>query len=466
MNGLSLHIWRPGIVAAGLVLAASLTSVAGAGDAPVAWKAGVARVVITPEQNMWMAGYAARNKPSEGKVHDLFAKALALEDAEGTRLVLVTMDLIGIPREFRDRMIKEVGERYKLAPSGLLLNVSHTHSGPELRDWRGTQAWDLPPEQIELGKQYSDVLFGKVVDLVGRALRDLAPAQLSYTHGRAGLGMNRRSRTADGYAISPNADGPVDHDVPILQVSGADGKVRALVFGYACHNTTLSDYEFCGDYAGFAQQYVEETHPGTVAMFVEGCGGDQNPTPRRTMEWARQHGRTLANAVEAALVAKPRPVRGPLRVALGEATLELEPPASVEELKQQTQSQDKYQRRYAEEMLREIEGPGRRSNTYPYLVQVVQFGRDLTMIALAGEVLVDYSLRLKKELPGEPVWVAGYSNDVFGYVPSARVLQEGGYEARGAVLYYGTTMTPFRPSVEQLIVDKVHELVSQVRGEK
>jgi len=466
MNGLSLHVRRLGITAVGVVLVASLAFVAVAGRASGVWKAGVARAVITPEQNMWMAGYAARNKPSEGKVHDLYAKALALEDAEGTRLVLVTMDLIGIPREFRDRMVKEVGERYKLAPSSLLLNVSHTHSGPELRDWRGTQAWDLPPEQIELGKQYSDVLFGKLVDLVGASLADLAPAQLSYTHGRASVAMNRRARTDSGYVISPNADGPVDHDVPVLLVSGADGKSRAIVFGYACHNTTLSDYEFCGDYAGFAQQYVEESHPGTVAMFVEGCGGDQNPTPRRTMDLARQHGRTLAVAVEAALAARSRLVRGPMRLAVSEATLELEPPASVEELKQQTQSKDKYQKRYAEEMLREIEGPGRRSNTYPYLVQVVQFGKDLTLIALAGEVLVDYSLRLKKELPDSPVWVAGYSNDVFGYVPSARVLQEGGYEARGAVLYYGTTMTPFAPSVEESIVSKVHELVSQVRTEK
>ncbi len=443
-----------------------LSPAAGAGSESGAWKAGVATVVITPEQSMWMAGYAARNKPSEGKVHDLYAKALALEDVEGARVVLVTMDLIGIPREFRDRLEKEVRLRYKLAGSGLLLNASHTHSGPEVRDWRGTQGWDLPQEQIDLGVRYTEVLFGQLVDLVGRALEAMAPAQLSYTHGRAGVGMNRRLLTANGFVIAPNADGPVDHDVPVLVVSGSDGKTRVLVFGYACHNTTLSDYEFCGDYAGFAQQYIQETHLGTTAMFVAGCGGDQNPTPRRTMEWARQHGRAIANAVEAALAAKSRPVRGPLRVALGEASLELEPPPSVEELKRQAASNDKYQKRYAEEMLREIEGPGRRSNTYPYLVQVVQFGTDLTMIALAGEVLVDYSLRLKSELPGAPVWVAGYCNDVFGYVPSKRVLEEGGYEARGAVLYYGTTMTPFTPSVEKLIVDKVHELVRQVRSEK
>ncbi|MEN6577178.1 MAG: neutral/alkaline non-lysosomal ceramidase N-terminal domain-containing protein [Phycisphaerales bacterium] len=466
MGFVSLRMRVLVVVVVMAVLGIPLSAAAQTGNASATWKAGVAKVVITPEQSMWMAGYAARNKPSEGKIHDLHAKALALEDAEGTRLVLVTLDLIGIPREFRDRLVQQVGERYKLAPASLLLNVSHTHSGPELRDWRGTQAWDLPPEQIELGRQYSDVLFGKVIDLIGLALDALAPAELSYTHGRAGVAMNRRLLTANGYVIAPNADGPVDHDVPVLQVNGPDGKTLALVFGYACHNTTLSDYEFCGDYAGFAQEYVEQMHPGVVAMFVEGCGADQNPTPRRTVDLAKQHGRALANAVEAALVAKLRPVQGPLRLAVDEATLELEPPASMEELKQQAQSKDKYLKRYAEEMIREIEGPGRRSNTYPYLVQVAQFGKDLTMIALAGETLVDYSIRLKKELPGEPVWVAGYSNDVFGYVPSQRVLQEGGYEARGAVLYYGTTMTPFASSVEESIVGKVHELVRQVRTEK
>jgi hypothetical protein len=238
--------------------------------------------------------------------------------------------------------------------------------------------------------------------------------------------------------------------------------MRAILFGYACHNTTLDFYQFCGDYAGFAQQYVEETHPGTVALFVAGCGGDQNPTPRRTLEWAKQHGRALANGVEQALVSKPRPVRGPLKLALGEATLELAPPPSVEELKKQASSTNKYEKRHAEELLKELEA-GRTRSTYPYLVQVAQFGDDLTMVGLAGEVVVDYSLRLKKELAGQgpAIWVAGYCNEVFGYVPSRRVLLEGGYEARDSILYYDITVTPFAPSVEELIVGKVHELVHQ-----
>jgi hypothetical protein len=378
--------------------------------------------------------------------------------------VIVTADLIGFPREFRDRMEKEVGERYRLGRESLLLGPSHTHSGPELRAWRATQASDLPPEQVELSKQYGEVLHGKHVDLVGRALADLAPAQLSYMHARAGFAMNRRLQTDRGYVIAPNADGPVDHDVPVLRVDGPDGKLRALLFGYACHNTTLDFYQFCGDYAGFAQQYVEQAHPGAVALFMIGCGGDQNPTPRRTLDWAKQHGQALANAVEAALVTRPRLVRGPLRVALDEVSLELTDPPSVEQLRQQAKSADKYERRNAEELLAELEKTGRVSTVYPYLVHVAQFGDGLTMIGLAGEVVVDYSLRLKAELAGAPVWVAGYCNDVFGYVPSQRVLQDGGYEARGAILYYGTTLTPFAPSVEERIIGKVHELVTKVRA--
>ncbi len=391
---------RTGIIAICVCLTVSGSALAAGAESQATWKAGVATVVITPEQSMWMAGYAARNKPSEGKAHELHGKALALEDAEGARLVIVTADLIGFPRELRNLVEKEVGDRYKLGRESLLLNASHTHSGPELRAWRTTQAWDLPEGQIDLCKQYSESLRGKLVELIGRALADLAPAQLSYLHARAGFAMNRRSQGGGGYSIAPNADGPVDHDVPVLRVDGPDGKLRALLFGYACHNTTLDFYQFCGDYAGFAQEYVEEAHQGTTALFMIGCGGDQNPTPRRTLELAKQHGRALANGVEAALQAKPRAVRGPLRVALDEVPLELEGPPSTEQLKQQAQSTDKYQKRNAGDVLSALEKAGRVPSSYPYLVQVVQFGDDLTMIGLAGEVVVDYSLRLKREFAG------------------------------------------------------------------
>jgi hypothetical protein len=439
------------VVGAAMLLIASANSA----EPPPGWKAGAASVAITPGEPTWMAGYASRNKPSEGKFQDLFAKALALEDATGARLVIVTLDLIGVPRALRDAVEKQVCQKHGLRPEGLLINASHTHSGPVVRS--GKSFYDLAPEQQQRVDKYAAGLQEKLVSLVGKAIADLAPARLGYCHARAGFAMNRRLPTKNGYQNSPYPDGPVDHDVPVLRVERPDGKLRAVLFGYACHNTTLALYQFCGDYAGFAQQYLEQSHPGTTALFMIGCGADQNPYPRSTLALAEQHGRTLATAVEAALLPQPRPVNGPLRMALAEVPLDFAAVPSRDELLQTQQKTNPYEKRHASLLLEELKTNGRLRTSYPYPVQVIRFGDDLVLVALAGEVVVDYSIRLKREAAGPAVWVAGYSNDVFAYVPSARVLKEGGYEASGAVLY-SSLPSPFAPTIEERIIGTVHEL--------
>lgn len=445
-----------------LALVAAASPPVVAQEARPDWKAGTASVAITPTQATWMAGYASRKKPSEGKAQDLFAKALALEDAAGARLVIVTLDLVGIPRTLRDAVAKQVQEKHRLPPASLLLNASHTHCGPVVRSG-GSVLYEMEPEQTRRIEQYGVALREKLVALVGKALADLQPARLGYSRARAGFAMNRRLPTAKGYQNSPYPDGPVDHTVPVLRVEGADGKLRAILFGYACHNTTLSFYQFCGDYAGYAQEYLEQAHPGATALFVAGCGGDQNPYPRGTLELAKQHGRALANAVEAALLPRPRPVRGPLKAIWQEVTLQLVPPSGRDALLELKQSTNPFDQKKAKLLLDELEKTGRIKATYTYPIQVVQFGGDLTLIALAGEVVVDYALRLQRELAGQPLWVAAYSNDVFGYVPSVRVLKEGGYEGGGA-MRYSRLPGPFAPSVEERIVTAVHQLVRKVRA--
>lgn len=433
---------------------------------PSPWKAGAASVAITPEGPIWMAGYASRNKPSEGKAQDLFAKALALEDAAGARVVIVTTDLIGIPRALRDAVAKGADEKFHLPPQSLLLNASHTHSGPVVRVGPSVM-FDLPGEEVQRIEKYVARLQEALIDVIGRSLAALAPAQIGYSHARAGFAMNRRLPTDKGFQNSPYPEGPVDHDVPVLRVESADGKtLRAVLFGYACHNTTLSLYDICGDYAGFAQQDLEAAHPEMIALFLNGCSGDQNPYPRGKLEQAQQHGRALANAVEAALLPKPRPVGGPLRTAFKDITLDFAPPPTREQLTQQLDAKDKGDQRKAKLLLEQLDKDGRIRSTYTYPIQVVQFGGDLTLVALAGETVVDFSLRLKRELTGPAaVWVAGYSNDVFGYVPSLRVLNEGGYEAGGA-FRFSALPGPFAPTVEERIVTTVHELVKQVRQAK
>lgn len=420
------------------------------------WRAGVATARITPRASMWMAGYAARKKPSEGVALDLHAKCLALGDSDGRRLVIVAVDLIGIPRSLRDGIERRAREAWGLASCELLMNASHTHCGPELRPDRLADSAAGDPER-QAGVAYYDELQETLGDLIGRALAGMVPADLDFVRARAGFAMNRRRPTDKGYINAPHPDGPVDHDVPVLRVTAPDGALRAVLFGYACHNTTLNYYKFCGDYAGFAQRDIEAAHEGVTALFVTGCGADQNPYPRGTEEQAQQHGRALANGVEAALLTVPRPIRGPLKARLEEVSIDFAPPPTRAELETVVAEGKEPDRGHARRLLRELDRDGRIRGSYPYLVQVIRFGGDLTMVAMAGEVVVDYSIRLKRELAGPAIWVMGYSNDVFGYVPSARVLREGGYEAGGA-MRFGSLPGPFADDTEDRIIAAILRL--------
>lgn len=435
-----------------------------ANAARYSWKAGVAKVVITPTRSVWMAGYAARTKPSEGVAQDLYAKALALEDPSGRRAVLVTTDLLGLPAAVSGRVAQRVEKQYGLSRERVIFNSSHTHCGPAL-DRVLEIAYDMTPQQWSDVESYTHELEDKLVLVIGEALKGLAPASLSFGHGEAGFAMNRRQNKGTEYVIGVNPEGPVDHDVPVLRVEGKGGGLLAIVFGYACHNTTLGGdfYQFLGDYAGFAQAWLESHHSGAIALFVAGCGADANPYPRGTVALARQHGEALAMAVEDVLGGRLLPVGGPLKCVYQEFPVAFAPPPSREEFEQRLHNQDKYVRRHAAAMLNILDREGRLPATYPYPLQVWQFGRDLTFVAMAGEVVSEYALRLKRELGADKLWVAGYSNDVFAYIPSLQVLREGGYEASGAMIYYGQP-GPFSPAIEETIIRKVHELVKRARS--
>ncbi len=432
-----------------------LPSKTNAEEKPTGWKAGVARVKITPTKPMWMAGYASRNKPFEGVTLDIYAKALALEDANGKRFVMVTTDLIGIPRTLRENVEGVFMKKFKLPAAALLLNASHTHCGPELRYDR-VQTATGSVERLSESRNYAQKLEKQLITIIGKALDDLEPAKLTYTYGRAGFAMNRRTPTEKGVRNHPYPEGPVDHSVPVLKVTTSGKKLKAILFGYACHNTTMAFYQISGDYAGYAQKYIEEQNPGTMALFMMGCGGDQNPYPRSKQKYTEHHGRALANGVETALQSYDKPVVGNLGMQLENVELDFAPPPSKEELIALKNSKNKYDRRRGTSLLNELETYGKINTKYPYMVQVAHIG-NIKMVALAGEVVIDYSLRLKKELKGDSIWIAAYSNDVFGYVPSARVIKEGGYEAGGA-MRYTRFPGPFEPTIEKKIVGKILEL--------
>ncbi len=423
-----------------------------------AWKAGAASAVITPKKMIWMGGYAARTKPAEGVEQDLHAKALVMEDDGGSKFALITMDLIGVPRDLRLAVAARVEKEHGIPPARLAINASHTHSGPELR-FKRLEGVDDPALRQAEAREYSAELENTLVSLIGAALKARAPAQIEFCEARCGFAMNRRTPDGKGgWRNFPNPAGPVDHQVPVLKVTGAGQKEIAIVFGYACHCTTLGHQKFSGDYAGYAQEEIENAHPGVVAMFMNGCSGDQNPYPRRKMELAQTHGKTLATAVESALGTTPRALSGRIRAAYREIPLAYGKLPSRAELEERSRSADKLDAAHARRVLARLHEEGALPRHYPYPVQVIRLGDQLTWVTLAGEVVIDYALRLKRDIQDPLVWVSAYTNDVPAYIPSRRVWEEGGYEGGDAMKWGHHPVPKWSPEVEQHIVGTVMEL--------
>jgi hypothetical protein len=433
-------------------------SVGLAADGPGGYKAGVASTIITPAKPMWMAGYASRNKPAEGKRTDLFAKAVALEDAAGNRLVILGTDLIGLTRSISQNVAAEVTKRTGLPRDRLMLTASHTHCGPVLRE-NLMDMYDMPADQRQLVSAYTAELQQKLIETIVRAINSLESATVSWGKGTARFAVNRRQPTPKGVINGNNPTGPVDHDVPVLAVKSPDGKLRAIVFGYACHNTTLSFYEWCGDYAGFAQQELQDKHRGAVALFWAGCGGDANPLPRGKVELCEKYGKELALAVNEAMAQPMTPLRGTLAAKYEEIAIPFHVVPGKEHWQKEATNTAFAVRTRAARFLKQLDAGQPIDDHYRnYPVQAWHLGPDLCWVSLGGEVVVDYSRRIKAELGKDrAVWVTAYSNDVMAYIPSRRVLGEGGYEADSSMIYYGMP-SKWGEAVEERILAAVHRL--------
>jgi hypothetical protein len=428
------------------------------------WKAGTAAQKITPERPMWMAGYGSRDHAATGFLNDLWAKALVLEDAQGTRVAVITLDLVGIAPDLADPVTAQLQSKYQLPRANVAICCSHTHSGPVVGiNLRTLHRDQIDDAQKRLSEEYAGKLKTTLVDLVGRAIAALAPSELSYGTGTATFAANRRNNKepdvpklrADG-----RLTGPFDHDVPVLKITDASGKLTAVLFGYACHATVLSGYEWSSDYPGFAQSALEDKHPGATALFFAGCGADQNPLPRREVALARGYGEQLAAAVDNVLEQTLKPLAPKIEVAFTQVPLDFAHVPSREEVEADVKSSDRYVSARAKLYLEWLEAGKSIPASYAYPIQVWRLGDELVLVALGGEVVVDYALRLKERYGRERTWVAGYANDVMAYIPSRRVLAEGGYEGGGAMVYYSLP-SPWSETVEERIVDGVRSLMKR-----
>lgn len=422
------------------------------------WKAGVATTIITPDKPLWMAGYGFRDHPSEGKIMDIWIKALALQDANGKQSVLITADLVGIPKALSDRLRDRLKTKYNLSRSQVAINTSHTHTGPVLSDAL-VSIYPVNKSQQEDIDQYTRQLEDKLVALAGNALRSMQPARLYSGNGVARFQVNRRNNKEATLSSQSHLNGPNDYAVPVIKVADAKGKIMAIAFGYACHNTTISLYKWSGDYAGFAQAELEKMYPGATALFMQGCGADLNPLPRGNVQIAIQYGTELAAAVARMIEEDLKPLRAELTTAYSEIDLAFNTAPSKEELQKMAEKSNGYEKRWANNMIQELEKNNALKSSYPYPVEVWKLGEQ-PMVFLGGEVVVGYAIELKK-IFGENLFVLGYSNDVMNYIPTTTILREGGYEGASAPMVYGLPAT-WKANIETDIIQEVTRLAKQV----
>lgn len=452
--------WRLLNVAVCLVLVASQTLLA---DEPT-WKAGLARRVITPATSVWLAGYSGKRAP-EATLHDIYVKALALEAPGGPPVVLLTSDFQGVPHSMSDRLFAKLKERCGLERTQVMFTFSHNHCGPRLGDDL-VDYYPVEEEQVRLVDEYTDRMIERCVDLVEEALKSLAPAKLEVGRGMATFAVNRRNnREADVPQLQADGTplkGPVDHTVPVMKISRPTGDVIGILFGYACHPTTLSWNQWCGDYPGFAQLELEKRHPGAMALFVNTCGGDQNPLPRRKVELCEKYGLLLADGVDQGLKGPMRSVKPQLRTAFNLLPLPYLSVVSREELQGLVSDTNAIRARWAKRMLGRLDAGETFEKAYLYPVHAWLLGEDTLWIGMGAETVVDYALRFKSQY-GDGTWVMGYTDDMAAYVPSRRVWDEGGYEGGSNLYEYGRPALRWAGDIEERIASTVEGLVTEVR---
>jgi neutral ceramidase len=424
---------------------------------------GVASLDVTPRFPIRMTGYGNRSKESAGVASPLKARALAFGGTKDEALaVLVTVDNCGVPAAITEDVARRL-EKLGVARERFVLASTHTHCGPSLS---GNLGFILaqPPTAEETARieRYTTELTTALYRVAADALAARAPGTLTWGRGSVDFAVNRRVlKEGKWVGFGETPDGAVDHDLPVLCVTDPNGKLRAVLANYACHCTTLDGNfnEICADWAGYACDAIESKHPGAVALITIGCGADANPRPRKVLSDAKDHGDKLATEAERVLLMTLKPLDGPIRSALRRIELPFAPTPTIKDYAERARKPAQ-EGAYAKAMQARLERGETLPTSMSYPVQCWSFGDSLSMVFLGGEVVVDYALRLKKEVGPNRLWITAYANDVPCYIPSGRVLEEGGYEADFSMIYYGKP-TRLAPSVEDQIVSTVLELLKE-----
>ena len=443
------------------------------------YRAGTAVRDITPPLGYRLQGHDARKGLSE-KVHDpLQLKALSLGDGV-RRVFVVTSDLVYFPPAFAAAVRQDVRRDLGILPEQVLLTAAHVHTGPFMFIAK-------PEDKRHLLPGYMNELRRKIVDVLREAAEREEPVSLLWGQAEADIGvMNRRLVTPYGVEMRPNPAGPVDRDVLALAARGPDGRLRAILFNYACHPTTVATdiAQVSADFPGAAQRALEARFPGATALFVNGCCGDVRPNlvvadrfRGGSFEDVDRMGNALAGAVSTALERAEPVAEGAVEGRLETVNLPLDPDLLPDTPDRLEKAAARYLRQpkraeavsgawytppdepavaaWKTEMAARLARGEKPATSLPMDVHVLVLG-DVRLVGMSGEIMVEIGKRIKSAA-GPRVLVGSCANGVLGYIPTAAALPEGGYEAKSFL--YRNFPAPFAPSMEGLLTDRVLALI-------
>lgn len=435
-----MRAWLPGI----------LLAFAPFGSATAQLRAGAATVSIAPTEPTWLAGYSSRTHPSQAPSRDIRARALAIDDGAGSRAVLISVELLALPRTLTEMVAADIMKRLGLERGQILINATGTRSAPFVLGLQPILAPNNVEDQRKIAA-YSSWLSHAVGDLAAEAFSSMLPVRMGFGVGRTSFAVNAPLGTGS-HADAPS--GLVDTTVPVLRVETISGKTMAVVFGYACRAAVLDSgsYTLSGDYPGVAAGRIERDFPGAVALFVRLCDGDQSPRPRGSADLTTLHGRALASVVARVLTSPMRVVTGPLRATLVETSLAFAPHTRAQ-FERESQDADPVRARWAKRLIAAYDARNE-LRWMPYPVQVIRLGRGFALVALSGEPAVSYAGKIRTMIGREDAMIAGGTGGASYYIPSAETANTSVADAADSIVNSGLP-GPFTADAEERILDTV-----------
>ena len=381
-----------------------------------ALKAGHGRRCITPPLGTAMMGYAARTQGAQDVHDDLFVNAVALTDGHAS-VGLLAYDLCLMDARLVEEVKGAVRQATELEPAQVFVNASHTHAGPALGSWH---------EKSE-DKAYRRLVVQKGAEAMKDALEDAALC--TFSAGAAGLdiGCNRRERRADGTVwLGHNPGGQRLAELTAWRFARR-GKPRILLFSTPMHGTTLGqqNLSISAEWMGLAIRHIEKKSPRTRAVFLQGCGADQDPYysmkdgNRGSFGEADAHGRAAAQAVAAALKHMRRLQPLPIRT-----------------------------------VMRTVPLPGKEdgSTALPLSLHGLRLG-DAVLLGLGCEAFVEFALFGRAISKAQETLILGYTDGSIGYLCTARVFPQGGYEPQTSRL---------APRSEHLVKEAMQAMLAEL----